>query len=501
LVELQLNAGLGREESGDLIDGIKIGYFFVLSREGCKKCASHTNTLQVISGKEQIVLRLEFIRKNPFFFILLQQITPYVGMERKKITYHNLFKLGLASALVSICSLILVFATQKLTEHAEHWVFETISATQKLLFLFLPTTGITAIYFLRKFLFKGRKNKGITEIYKTLDQRKDHLPGFKVPSHLINGFLTVATGGSTGIEVSSVVATATVGNKIHTQNFAANVYKRELICSGVTAAVSLLFASPLAGFLFALEVISRKADKSLFISCGISALLSWAFILLMGCQTLLPFRVGTWHGYAMPLFLVLSLIGGLLSVYFTLLVTRMKKLFGNINNNFLRVNLGAVSVGAFILVFPVLYGDSYHGLKDMLSAAENITLVSLAILILLKPLAASLTLGAGGDGGVFAPSIVAGAFLGLLFARICNAQFDMHLVPLNFALVGAAATLSASIYAPLTALILGCGLVPNGYQLFIPVLAGSFAAKYFAGMILPYNVYTYDFYLAKSNPA
>lgn len=420
-----------------------------------------------------------------------------VYMKRKKITYHHFFKLIIASALVSICSLILVFATQQLTEHMEHLIFESVSSTQKALFIFLPTIGITIIYFLRKFLFKGRSNKGITEIYKTLDQRKDHLPAFKVPSHLINGFLTVVTGGSTGIEVSSVVATATVGNIVYTKHFSANMYKKELICAGVTAAVALLFASPLAGFLFAMEVIARKSSKSLFLSCSISAMLAWAFILIFNYQPLLPFRIDSWNSYALPFFLVLGLIGGLLSVYFTLLVTRIKKLFGTINNNFLRVNLGAISAGVFIFLFPVLYGDSYHGLKEILNHTQSITWLSLAILILFKPLAASLTLGAGGDGGVFAPSIVAGAFLGLLFAQVCNAQFGLQLVPLNFALVGAAATLSASIYAPLTALILVCNLVPNGYQLFVPVLLGCFAAKYFAKIILPYNVYTYDFYVAK----
>ena len=418
-------------------------------------------------------------------------------MKRKQIANQHVFKLILASALVSISSLILVFITQQLTEKAEHLIFETVSETQKLLFILLPTLGITAIYFLRKLVFKGRKNKGITEIYKTLDQRKDHLPLFKIPSHLINGFLTVSTGGSTGIEVSSVVATATVGNSIHTKHFSANKYKKELICAGVTAGVALLFGSPLAGLLFALEVIARKTSKTLFISCGTSALLSLVFILYFNYEPLLPFKITTWNEYAIPLFLVLSLLCGLLSVYFTLLVTRMKKLFGNINNNFLRVNLGAISVGIFILLFPVLYGDSYHGLKEILNPTHVITLYSLAFLMLLKPLAAALTLGAGGDGGVFAPSIVAGAFLGVLFAHICNAQFGLTLIPLNFALVGAAATLSASIYAPLTALILVCNLVPNGYQLFIPLLLGSFTAKYFAKRILPYNVYTYDFYLAE----
>ncbi len=172
----------------------------------------------------------------------------------------------------------------------------------------------------------------------------------------------------------------------------------------------------------------------------------------------------------------------------------MKRLFGNINNNFIRVNTGAIAVGVGLCVFPALYGDSYHGMQGAMTAT-GISLGTLAILALLKPLAASLTLGAGGDGGVFAPSIVAGAFLGLLVAKAGNIYLDLNLIPLNFALVGAAATLSASIYAPFTALILVCGLAPGGFQLFVPVLVGCIIARYFAQKVLPYNVYTYDFYL------
>ena len=89
--------------------------------------------------------------------------------------------------------------------------------------------------------------------------------------------------------------------------------------------------------------------------------------------------------------------------------------------------------------------------------------------------------------------------MGLLFCTFCNSVLGAQLIPLNFALVGAAATLSASIYAPFTALILVCNIVPNGYELFLPLLVGCFVAKLFAQKILPYNVYTYDFYLAKSN--
>lgn len=422
-------------------------------------------------------------------------------MNRTKVITHHYFKLILVSLLVGLLSALLAFSLKHLTEFFEHHIADFISGKMgRGWFILLPTIGITAIYFLRKYLFKNRKNKGITEIYKTLDQRKEHLPAFKIPSHALNGFLTVIFGGSTGVEVSTVVATATIGNTAYEKEFSARTYKRELICAGVTAGVAVLFASPLAGWLFAMEVIARKFRKTLLVSCTVAALVAWGFIHLFDNKRLLPFTVSGWNWYALPFFLLLSLLCAALSVYFTLLVTRMKAFFAGIRSNFLRVNTGALLVGTLLFFFPLLYGDSYHGLREMLDAAISGTTVSLAVLlalVLLKPLAAALTLGAGGDGGVFAPSIVAGALLGLVFAAVCNSVFGLHLLPLNCALIGAAATLSASIYAPFTALVLVAGLVPNGYALALPLLLGSAFARLFAPKLLPYNVYTYDFYLAQ----
>jgi len=81
--------------------------------------------------------------------------------------------------------------------------------------------------------------------------------------------------------------------------------------------------------------------------------------------------------------------------------------------------------------------------------------------------------------------------LGLAFAIVCNTFFGTSLIYINFVLIGIAATLSAAIYAPFTALILTCSLVPNGYELFFPILLGSLIAKKTAEKIIPYNVYTY----------
>lgn len=420
-------------------------------------------------------------------------------MERRRTINHHYFKLIIASIFVGLISALLALSLKHITEIVQHAIFNRVANYNKIWYIILPTIGITAIYFIRKYIFLKRKNKGITEIYKTLDQRKEHLPFFKIPSHYINGFLTVIFGGSTGVEVSTVVATATIGNSVYKKEFSARMYKRELICAGAAAGIAVLFASPLAGWLFAMEVIARKIRKSLIISCTAASLTGWLFIILFESKPLLPFTIDRWHWKAIPFFILLSLLASLLSIYFTFLVTRMKLIFSKIPNNFIRVNMGALTVGAMIYFFPTLYGDSYHSLNQVLTQVQrvqSISIILLLCLIFLKPLAASLTLGAGGDGGVFAPSIISGAFLGLLFAIFCNTYLGTQLIPLNFALVGMAATLSAAIYAPFTSLIIVCNLLPNGYELFLPILLGAVIANSFSKKLLPYNVYSYDLYTA-----
>jgi CIC family chloride channel protein len=414
-------------------------------------------------------------------------------MNRKRIIQQNYFKLFGISLFVGLLSSFLATILRFITEKTEHKVFEFISGTNPCLFIIFPTIGITIIYFLRKYAFKGRKNKGITEIYNTLDRRKDHLPLFKIPSHFLNGFLTVIFGGSSGIEVSTVVATATIGNEVYKKNFSAKLYKRELICAASAAGVAILFSSPLAGLLFGIEVISRKFKKTILISCMASTLVASLFIYSFGEGPIISNYLIDWQWKSIPFFLIISCLAGILAVGFTLLVIYTKTFFGNINNNFIRVNLGAISVGLLIFYFPVLFGDSYHGLNEVLNT-ESISIGYLLLLILLKPLASSLTLGAGGDGGVFAPSIIAGAFLGLSIAIFCKSILGMDISPINYALIGAGSALSAAIYAPFTAIIIICNITPNGYTLFIPLIVCCLLSKFFANKLLPYNVYTYDMY-------
>ncbi|WP_286769615.1 chloride channel protein [Sphingobacterium sp. 40-24] len=415
---------------------------------------------------------------------------------RKKVVRYSYLKLIGSSALVSIVCCVLAYSLKHSTAYVQEELFESVSSWDAKLFIVLPSIGITAIYFLRKYAFQNRKNKGIKEIYTTLETRKDHLPFFKIPSHYINGFLTVVFGGSTGVEVSTVVASATVGNQAYKRLHPAWAYKTELICAGVIAGVTLLFGSALGGFLFAFEVIARRYNKTLLISGLTSMALASVFVYYLDASPLFTFEVKVWRWQAIPFVAILGLIGGILALYFTKTVIYAKSYFAGIKSNFIRVNLGAITVGTFIFFLPVLYGDSYHGLGEILKSSlhDSVNLLyflPLILLVLLKPFVASLTLGAGGDGGVFAPSIVTGALLGVLFAQLCNHYLGTQLVVINFALFGAAAMLSAAIHAPFTAIFIIASLVPSGYLLLAPLLISSFIAKTLAKKLYPYNVYTY----------
>lgn len=414
---------------------------------------------------------------------------------RKNIIYTSYIRLIFLSLLVGLSGSLLAKSLEVLTAFVQEFLFHA-GKNRSWLYLVLPWIGISLIYFSRKYLFKGKKNKGIREIFTTLRWRKDHLPAYKIPSHFINGFFTVAFGGSTGIEVSTVVATAAIGNSAFRKRTIANAYKEELICAGVAAGIGTLFGNPLAGFLFALEVISRKRSISVVISCLVAILVSWSLMPLFGSEKLFDITVLYWKYGALPYMIVLSLLAGLVAVYFTRSVIYLKNISEFLKNDFLRVSLGTLLLGMGIYFFPQLYGDSYHAVLELLQAGSEDAIIMdllylLFFLVLLKPVAASVTLAAGGDGGVFAPSIVAGAFLGILVAVACNHFLGTELVIANFALIGSAAVLSAAIHAPLTALFLVCGSVNNGFVLFVPLAVAVFTAKFLAKNLCSYTVYTF----------
>ena len=404
-------------------------------------------------------------------------------------------KLVIVSTLIGFLSAFLGVILKKITEHYEE-IFFNKATTNPIFFIVFPVLGLSIIYFLREYLFKKKENKGIKEIFESTSTKSKNLPSYKIPSHFINGLLTVVFGGSTGIEVSTVVASATIGSVAQQKENVFKQYKTELICAGVAAGVTALFGSPIAGILFAFEVISKKVTKAFLISNLISVAIAFGLIFLLDEKPLFTVIITTWHLKAVPYFILLGILAGLNSVYLTRCVLFFKSQFSKINVHYYKILLGSAILSISFFIFPQLYGEGYHSIKTIFGNSTEIPLtVTLALtffgLLVLKPIVTSVTLAAGGDGGVFAPSLFIGAFLGLLLASILNTFFHVGVIPLNFMIIGMAAVLSASIHAPFTAIFLVCGII-NDYTLFIPLLVVSFISQYIAKMIYPFTVYSYS---------
>lgn len=415
-----------------------------------------------------------------------------VSKIKKNLSFIKLRKLVIASMLVGFLAAFLALALKHLTEHYEQ-VFFLQANQHPIYFVVFPLFGLVVIYFLRQYLFKGKANKGITEIFESTQSKTKNLPLYKIPSHFINGFLTVIFGGSTGIEVSTVVASATMGSVAQQKANFFRQYKTELISAGVAAGITALFSSPAAGILFALEVIAKKGTRAFFLTTVIAVSIAFGLLYLSQEEPLFAMDIASWNTYAIPYFILLGILAGVHSVYLTKSVLFFKSLFARIQIDFYRILTGVALLGVVLLVLPQMYGDGYHAIKDLLRSPAVFSLpllITITAILLLKPVVTSATLASGGDGGIFAPSLFLGAFLGLFTALIFNMYLNAQVIPLNFIVLGMAAMLSATIHAPFTALFLVCGII-NDYTLFFPILLICVISKYTAKKIYPYTVYTF----------
>ena len=413
---------------------------------------------------------------------------------KKNHQFIVLKKLILVSVLIGFLSSFLGIILKRMTEYYEEIFFERANSNV-LFYLLFPFIGLSLIYFLRQYLFKKKENKGIKEVFESTNSKTKNLPNYKIPSHFINGLITVIFGGSTGIEISTVVASATIGSVAQQKKNVFRKYKTELICAGVAAGVTALFGSPIAGMLFAYEVVSKKTSRYYLLTNSIAVGVAYALLTLINEPPLFNIVITTWHLKAIPYFIVLGIIAGLNAAYLTKCVLFIKGQFLRIDRYSYKIILGSILLSAALLLFPQLYGEGYHAIKHILNGSGPVfftfsAAMSLVLILILKPIVTSITLASGGDGGVFAPSLFIGAFLGLLTATTINQFFDANVIVLNFMVLGMAAVLSASINAPLTALFLVMGLT-NNYILFFPILIVCFVSKYTAQMILPYTVYSF----------
>jgi CIC family chloride channel protein len=376
-----------------------------------------------------------------------------------------------------------------------HTIFEFISNNKlfhsQYFYAILPVTGIFLTVFVLKRFYGNSKFKGLPSLYKAIKKKSSLIPKNQMHAQIITSSLTVGFGGSAGVEAPIVLTGAAfVSNYAKTYKLSYNDRTLLLAC-GVSAGIGSAFNAPIAGVLFALEVLLIDVSITAFIPLIIAAA-SGTLVskIILGSSIVLSFDNTTSFDYINVVFYVLlGVLAGLISVYHARVFMKIENLLHTSNiSQYGRVIIGGIFLASLILIFPSLYGEGYESIKWLSlsneskimtnSLFENIVknewviLLIVGILIFVKAIATGLTLGSGGNGGNFAPSLFVGAYLGFFTAKFFNLFSQFKLPESNFTLVGMAGILSGLYHAPLTAIFL-IAEITGGYTLMIPLMIVS----------------------------
>jgi CIC family chloride channel protein len=424
---------------------------------------------------------------------------------REKHIPQNQFVLIL-SFMVGVLSALAAFALKNLIHFIQHLLTGNFDAhTFNWLYLLFPVIGIFITgLFIRK-IVRDDISHGVTKVLYAISCRKGKIRRHNTWSSLIASGITIGFGGSVGAESPIVMTGSAIGSNL------GSLFKMEkkvvmlLIGCGAAGAVSGIFKAPIAGLVFVIEVLMIDLTMSsllpLLISSVTAATLSYIF---MGTEATFEFHMENAFDLArVPYVIVLGIVCGLISLYFTHVTTTIEKQFKKLKNPYYKLLIGGGVLSVLIFLFPPLYGEGYDTITQLINgSSENIImenslfyghgsllLLFMFLVIIFKAVASTVTNCGGGCGGIFAPSLFLGCVTGFLFASLCNmSDFGVSVSDKNFALFGMAALMSGVFHAPLTGVFLIAELT-GGYALFLPLMMVSVSSYLTVRIFDKNNIY------------
>ncbi|CAM4133092.1 chloride channel protein [Flavobacterium petrolei] len=395
----------------------------------------------------------------------------------------------LSAVLVGISS---AFAVIVLKTFA-HWVFSFatyVSGILKLGFInsILPIIGIVLTVFVIKRVLGGTIQKGTSQILYAVAKKASIIPKKQMYAQIVTSSLTVGLGGSAGLESPIVITGAAFGSN-YAQKYKLSYKDRTLLIGcGVAAGIAAAFNAPIAGVLFAIEVllvdVSIAAFTPIMIAAATGALVS---VIALNEEILLSFKQQQSFDYHnIAFYILLGLFTGFISVYYSRNFQKVEHFFARLKlSPYKKALFGSSILAILIFIFPTLFGEGYESIKtlsenDPGKLLENTLFSSFrdnswALLLfvgctmMIKVFATGITLGSGGNGGNFAPSLFLGSYVGFFFSKFLNLTGLTKLPVSNFTLVGMAGILSGLFHAPLTAIFL-IAEITGGYNLMIPLM-------------------------------
>lgn len=427
---------------------------------------------------------------------------------RERHFKENQFLIFLSLVIGIICG----FAAQ-LLKFLIHLISDLLTAHVSLtnanyIYLIYPAVGILVTFLIVKFVVKDNVSHGVTRVLYAISQRKSRLKKKFMWVSMITSSITIGFGGSVGAEGPIVYTGAAIGSNVGQAFRLSPKILMILVGCGAAAGIAGIFRAPIAGMLFTLEVLMIDLTAVTVMPLLISSIsASVVAYVLEGYDAEFFFSLSEpFHTSKIPYTIILGLMCGMVSLYFTKMMFLSENIFSKITKSYWRFIFGSLIVITLIFLFPPLYGEGYDAINNLLDGKpssivdgtffyfdrHSIWFIALYIglIILTKVFATSATTGAGGVGGTFAPSLFVGAMTGFLFAYILNnLDLGIDLSLKNFALMGMAGVMSGVMHAPLMAIFLTAEMT-GGYDLFLPLLIVSTLSYMTIKAFIPYSIYS-----------
>ncbi|MEE0990353.1 MAG: chloride channel protein [Paludibacteraceae bacterium] len=373
-----------------------------------------------------------------------------------------------------------------------------------LLYLLYPVVGILLSGLFVKYILRDDISHGVTKILYAISQRKSIMKLHNTWSSVVASSVTIGFGGSVGAESPVVLTGSAIGSNL------GRFFKMDqktlmlMVGCGAAGAISGIFQAPIAGVVFTLEVLMIDMTFNSIVPLLISSVTATSLsYFLLGKTVMFNLSGEDFSLERIPMYILLGVLCGFVSLYYTRGMNKVEGVFRKLNTFWSKLLVGALMLSALIYLLPPLYGEGYDSINHLLSLNpeklfenslffgfrhnEYVVVVYLALIVLFKLVATAATNGAGGVGGLFAPSLFVGCISGYICALILQmCGFDVPAQ--NFALAGMAGVMSGIMHAPLTGIFLIAEL-SGGYDLFMPLMIVSVISFITIYLFEPHSIY------------
>ncbi len=427
-----------------------------------------------------------------------------IAWREQHIDYRQfLLLLSLAIGIFAAFAAFLLKSTIHLIQHLLTESFSRNSVNYW--YLVFPAIGILiSSLFVRK-IVKDDISHGVTRILYAISQRKSILKLHNIWTSLVGSSITIGFGGSVGAEAPIVLTGSAIGSNL------GKFFKLDqktlmlLVGCGAAGAIGGIFKAPIAGLVFVLEVLMLDMTLTSVVPILISSVTATTMSYILSGNSFM-FKFTIFEEFSVdriPLLILLGITCGLISLYFTRGLNRIEQFFRRFKNPYSKLAIGGITLSLLIFLFPPLYGEGYDTISALLNGNSHsvldrsfflnlgdspwVIVVYLTLIVAFKIFATAATNGAGGVGGIFAPSLFIGALTGFIVAHLLEI-FGLQVPVENFALAGMSGVMSGVMHAPLTGIFLIAELT-GSYNLFMTLMIVSTASYLTIKLFEPHSLY------------